>query len=319
MLCSSYATSSQHPAERAAFWRDTNTRFFGRLETQIDAADDFEARMRIYEVGALKVFRIAGSAHRVQRTRPGDDSLSSEYYKLVMRASGRGTLDQCGRRVDLAPGDWSLYDPRQPYEVVSQGATDLLVVLIPRHHLRSFRFDQLHASACADPRARGLYSICSSFLGSMSEQIDGLPDSVGASLADTVLGLVTATLLADKEVEDGHRTPPAVMRLRVKQYIHGHLADADLNIETLAREMRCSKRYLHLAFEGENVTLDRYIWRARLERCRELLLSPGRHSAASIAFACGFNSYAHFCRAFKAHFGASPRDFLRQARSSRES
>lgn len=316
MLCSAYATSSQHPADRAAYWRDTNTRFFGRLETQIDAVDDFEARMKVYDVGALKVFRIAGSAHRVRRSRPAEEPLSTDYYKLVMRASGRGSLEQCGRRVELAPGDWSLYDPRLPYTVVSQGATDLLVVLIPRHHLRSFRFDQLHASACADPRARGLYSICASFLGSMAEQIDSLPDTVGTSIADTVLGLVTATLVADKEVEDGQRTLPAVMRLRVKQYINAHLADAELNIEMLAREMRCSKRYLHLAFEGEEATLDRYIWRTRLERCREMFLSPGRQSAASIAYACGFNSYAHFCRAFKAHFGISPRDFLRQTRGN---
>lgn len=316
MHCSAYATSSRHPAERVAYWGDTNRRFFGRLDTQIDAVEDFAARMKVYDVGALKVFRIAGSAHRVQRSRASEDSLSTEYYKLVMRVSGGGTLEQCGRRVDLVPGEWSLYDPRLPYKVVSQGATDLLVLLIPRHHLRSFRFEQLHASACADPRAHGLYSVCASFLGAMAEQIDRLPDSVGTSLADTVLGLVTATLHADKDAGDEQRTLPAVMRLRVKQYINVHLGDPDLTIETLAREMRCSKRYLHLAFEGEETTLDRYIWRTRLDRCRELFLAPGRHSAASIAYACGFNSYAHFCRAFKAHFGASPRDFLRQTRKN---
>ncbi|MEP7101777.1 MAG: helix-turn-helix domain-containing protein, partial [Burkholderiales bacterium] len=31
-----------------------------------------------------------------------------------------------------------------------------------------------------------------------------------------------------------------------------------------------------------------------------------------IAFAWGFNSSAHFCRLFKAHFGVSPRDFQRR-------
>ncbi len=316
MQCSAYATSSQRPEDRAAFWRQTNDRYFGRLETRIDGAEDFDACMKVYDVGALKLFRIAGSAHQVQRTRSSDETPQADFYKLLLRAAGRGSLEQCGRRVELAPGDWGIYDPRLPYTVTSRDAADLLVVLIPRPHLRSLRFGQLHASACADERARALYSICASFLGSIAEQIDRVPNTAGASLADTLLGLVTATLVADEDADDGQRTLPAVMRLRVKQYVCAHLADPDLTIAAIARAMRCSKRYLHLAFEGEGVTLDRWIWRTRLERCKQLLERPGRQYAAEIAYRCGFNSYAHFCRAFKANYGVSPRDVQQRARAA---
>lgn len=312
MLGTAYATSSRHAGDRVAYWKETTSRYFGQLDTETEAATDFDARMTVYDVGMLKVFRIVGPSHVVRRTRPCADNPAADTYKLVLRSAGRGVVEQCGRRVALGPGDWSIYDPRVPYSLFNEGVGELLVIQIPRHHLRDFRFDQLHASACADQRAAGLYTICASFLGSMAQQIDSLSNGVAPALADTVLGLVTSTLATDKEGGDGAHALPAVMRMRVKQHVNAHLGESDLSIDRIAREMRCSKRYLHRVFEDEGITLDRYIWRTRLERCREALGQAGHKSASGIAFAWGFNSYAHFCRAFKSHFGISPRDCLKE-------
>ena len=67
-------------------------------------------------------------------------------------------------------------------------------------------------------------------------------------------------------------------------------------------------------FEDEDQTLDRFIWQMRLERCSEALRNAAgrRISVSEIAFAWGFNSSAHFCRAFKAQYEMSPREFQRR-------
>ncbi|TGR77322.1 AraC family transcriptional regulator, partial [Mesorhizobium sp. M2D.F.Ca.ET.223.01.1.1] len=84
----------------------------------------------------------------------------------------------------------------------------------------------------------------------------------------------------------------------------------------ISRYMGCSRRYLHRAFEGEGMTLERFVWDRRLERSKEELLSPARASASisEIAFACGFNSSAHFSRAFKSKYDLAPRQLRERVR-----
>ena len=56
------------------------------------------------------------------------------------------------------------------------------------------------------------------------------------------------------------------------------------------------------------MTLERFVWDRRLERSREALLASADVSISEIAFACGFNSSAHFSRAFKAKYEVAPRE-----------
>ncbi len=62
------------------------------------------------------------------------------------------------------------------------------------------------------------------------------------------------------------------LRDRIKLYVLNHLGDPDLSITKLAAATGCTKRYLHMAFQPENVSISDHILKARLERCREDLL-----------------------------------------------
>jgi AraC-like DNA-binding protein len=66
-----------------------------------------------------------------------------------------------------------------------------------------------------------------------------------------------------------------------------------------------------LLFQGENNTVNRYIWDLRLEKCRADLANPlHRHrTITEIAFAWGFNNSTHFSRIFKERFGLSARAY----------
>jgi len=103
------------------------------------------------------------------------------------------------------------------------------------------------------------------------------------------------------------QTKRATLRERAQAYIGRHIREADLSVEKIATALNCSKRYLHLVFNAGEETVSEYVWRQRLEGCRAELGDPAfRLTLTEVAYAWGFNSSAHFSRAFKERFGVSP-------------
>ena len=89
-----------------------------------------------------------------------------------------------------------------------------------------------------------------------------------------------------------------------KSYIHSHLNDENLSGEQVSHSLNISRRQLARAFELEGISVNRYIWNLRLDKCREDLLSGRANnlSVSDIAFKWGFNHSAHFSRLYKTRF-----------------
>lgn len=311
----SFSTLSEHPSERAACWGRICNGYFGGLDIDLPEEGSLDGELTAFEVGALNMIRMDATSHRVYRqsTRPAFPT--DDHYKLLLQLKGHGEFHQNGHYARLQPGDWNLYDPQIPYSFSNLGSTSLLVVLVPRNRLKGFRLPSTHAATLGQKRLQGMPLMFASFLGSMAEQLPMLPNAIGQSMSETLLGLLTSTMSIDQEGTAVQTPMPSVLMARVRQFIQAHLAEPDLTIERIAREMRCSKRYLHKVFEDSDCSIERYIWQARLERCRTLLAAPEerRRSISEIAYACGFNSSAHFCRMFKRQFGFSPTEFRQQS------
>lgn len=310
MFSTEFSTTSQPVSHRAEFWAVTTTSFFGHLETDTDATEDFNARLTVYQMGDLKVFRIDGPGHRVRRTNTAEETPATDSYKLVLQVKGTGVIDQGGNTIVLNPGEWSIYDPRLAYTIANKGPMEELVVLIPRHPLRNFHLREVQCPLTGRADLNSMQALFSNFLHSLSDHLPFLPDAAATTFADTTMGLLVSTLATRQTEKDLQKGNPDVMRVRVKQLVNSQLSDPGLSIDHIAHELNCSKRYLHRIFEDEGVTLDRYIWNSRLERCREALEAGriGAGSISQIAFAWGFNSNTHFCRMFKLRFGMTPRE-----------
>ncbi|MEJ1962050.1 MAG: helix-turn-helix domain-containing protein [Gammaproteobacteria bacterium] len=97
-------------------------------------------------------------------------------------------------------------------------------------------------------------------------------------------------------------------RSDARRFIEAHLKDPDLTPRVVAGALRVSPRYLRMLFAEEQKTVSAYILRRRLEACAKQISSAlwrGR-TITNIAFACGFNSTAHFTRVFRNHFRLTP-------------
>lgn len=128
-----------------------------------------------------------------------------------------------------------------------------------------------------------------------------------AELAGTILSLLDLSL-PGRNGQPVAPSPAATLRQRVKAYIRLHLRDPDLTIDRIAAALSCSKRYLHMCFADEGLSITEFIWTERLDQCRRELEGEtlaGR-TITEVAFSWGFNSSSHFSRLFKKRFGAPP-------------
>jgi AraC-like DNA-binding protein len=96
------------------------------------------------------------------------------------------------------------------------------------------------------------------------------------------------------------------MYVRAQVFIREHLRDPDLSIDQISAALGCTKRYLHMLFSDRGMTVSDYIWRARLQNCRQELEAHGGKTITDVAFSWGFSSSSHFSRVFRKYFGIVP-------------
>jgi AraC-like DNA-binding protein len=114
------------------------------------------------------------------------------------------------------------------------------------------------------------------------------------------------------EAAGGRAEPPFTARVRA--IVLAHLADEAFTVEALAAEVALSYSQLHRRLTAESgVAPQEFVRRVRLEAAARLL-ADGAGSVSEVAYAVGFVSLAHFSRAFRAQFGASPSAYAQAGR-----
>jgi len=113
-------------------------------------------------------------------------------------------------------------------------------------------------------------------------------------------------LLQREELREHSRTPYGHFMAQALEYIEKHITEIG-EIEELCRALHVSRAALYREFETAlNVSPKRYINQKRLQMARELLLLG--EDAARVALRCGWRDYSAFYRAYRTHFGHSPKD-----------
>lgn len=93
--------------------------------------------------------------------------------------------------------------------------------------------------------------------------------------------------------------------------------DSPCSIDVLARALNTSRARLNRAFARDLGAAPADFWRRiRLHAARELL-SGRRRTVTEVAYDTGFCDTAHFCAAFRRHFGLTPQEFRRMVQDSR--
>lgn len=315
----SVSTSGVGISDRHEFWEAGARFMFGALILEELSPQPFEGHFSYTSIGDLTFCRLsARSPHRVSRTQAvaaGDDR---PFLKAVLQTRGRSILSQSGRTAALNSGEWTVYDAGEPYSVALSADGEFSMLLVPRSKVASRSLDLRGLVLRPFSASRGLGKLIWNLIGNTVDQIPELPIRSSFDLGEIVAQMTRLALFDSLSVEDretaamGFHSRDA-LRERVKLYISAHLRDADLSIEKIAAVTHCSKRYLHMIFRPEEVSISDYILKARLEHCRADLLSSAcaHRSITEIAYSWGFNNSNHFSRSFRREFGIAPRDLRR--------
>jgi AraC-like DNA-binding protein len=306
------STESAKPSKRLGFFKETVSALFG-IEPKIISTAPFVASWEFASLGGIGFCRLKSSAHQLAHVGAKRDC---DNMIVVLQIRGSQDFQQGNREVLLAPGQWSVYDMAKGDTVNVSAGSESLMLVIPHEKIDSKCYELNQLTVRPFSGGVGVGKLAWNFMRSAFEEISTFDSQFGSEIVDTISHLIRLTLLdcsGDAAVQSGQ----GALRDRIKSYIRMHLRDPELSLDQIAAALKCTKRYLHMAFQGEGITISDYIWQFRLDRCHAEILNPNSRAKVitDIAFSWGFNSSAHFSTAFKERFGAPPNRYRKDEQS----
>jgi AraC family transcriptional activator of tynA and feaB len=242
------------------------------------------------------------------------DQSGEDYFKVIYQLAGETIICHEDRMARMVCGDWVFLDSLQPHSLehtLTHYEHVILILTVPKR-VFSARLPNpelltgytIHGNA-------GLGRVTYEFVQSLRRDMAQIEPEAKLKLAEILVELLATNLRETLCPAIAAGRNQTVMLLAAKSFIHRRLGDTTLSVSMIAKSLNISKSYLYLLFQGEDTTVNRYIWDLRLEKCREDLANPlHRHRKISeIALAYGFSNITHFSRLFKEHYGLSPRAY----------
>jgi AraC-like DNA-binding protein len=287
-------------------WRDSQARSFlpfeARAETPADAR--FHARVERRAVGPLSIVDYECGCARGRRGPRQIADTDGDLIGFLTLRRGRMGLELDGGTMLAHAGDAVVWDSGAEggFTAVTPIAKRTLVV--PRDLLRA-TLPGFERALSRPLRADGPLALLRQFIDTLFELAGALQGAGQAAAVDGALALARGALTAQVPAPTDLRT---TLILQVPRFVDAHLADPHLSPSMIARAHAVSTRTLYEAFQDTGETPAALIRRRRLERCHAELSEPGHASVTEVALRWGFNDSSHFSRAFRQHFGLTPRD-----------
>ncbi|MDD2725226.1 MAG: helix-turn-helix domain-containing protein [Methylovulum sp.] len=302
-----YSTDDFAAHERLEWLREVIGREYANVEITPPRTGVFN-EMLIYAWDKLRLSVIRSNEITLQRLPREPDLISQDAYFAAIHLSGNYCLLQNGREVFLKPGDMTLYDATLPHLIRCPQPFSKLLVSIPRPILKERVSGIEHCTALHIPGHLGIGSVAANFIRSCADQAGELNAQEFSTLSEHALDLLTLALATVRPTNFNLSKSRSIALHRVKAFVENHLSDPALNPSKVSAGTGLSPRYINLLFHNEDTSLMRYVWRRRLERCRQDIQSDAHagRRISDIAFRWGFNDLSHFSRGFRFLFGCSP-------------
>ncbi|TJY69604.1 helix-turn-helix domain-containing protein [Arthrobacter sp. CAU 1506] len=274
-------------------------------------ANAFVGRMRTAGRDRVFCFEVTAPEHTVERTPELiRECATGEFYKLSLMLQGEGMVMQDSREAVLRQGDLAIYDTTRPYSVISSEGARTAIVMFPRDMIALPPEMVAQLTAVRFDRSHGLAASVSPFISQLMMQLDHFARPGGSRLPHNIVDLLGTMLVSELDLAPEEATHASRMLRQVMGYIEDNLRDPDLKLASIASAHFISSRYLQALFQRNGLTVSSWVRERRLERCHRDLVDPSlaSESVSELAAKWGFLEPTHFSRAYKKHFGLSPRE-----------
>jgi AraC-like DNA-binding protein len=233
-------------------------------------------------------------------------------YFLVYQSQGRSRMRQTGSEAELNQGDLTLIRAQAASEFDLSGAerNEQLCIAVPQRDLHARARGRPISVAERFDGTRGLGYFASQIIrsGGLTGDLTSYEQSqIISQLMDLLILMGTPGVGST----DGVMSKTSQVNLhQIKRLIERRLDDWTLTIEDIAGDYGLSVRQVQRLFQLSGTTFNEWVKVERLERCRRDLMTPELRGTTitDIAFRWGFNDTTHFSRAYRRHFGSSPRE-----------
>ncbi|MBK8160517.1 MAG: helix-turn-helix domain-containing protein [Rhodospirillaceae bacterium] len=267
----------------------------------------YRARVRQQALGVSQIIHCVCDPCEGRRGKAEIAQLQNPVYGILYILKGRESLKQAGRETVLEQGSFTLWDSTRPIEFGLPQDLEKITLLLPQDLVTETL--PMAADLIMRPISgqRGPGALFATHLRALAREGGDLMPARATPVLRATLDLLTAAIAPQEG--DGEGAYHRALRARIQDFILRNLDDPDLDPDRVAAGMGISARQLHRLFHDSGLTVDRWIWRQRLQRCRDALLTSPQARISEIAFTHGFSDAAHFSRAFRDAFGVSPREF----------
>lgn len=317
MQVETFSTDHLPNQGRLRIWQQTMDRLAAvRFGTEPIGAHPFAASVTAYIGSRLRFSELRFSPHVTTHRGQVPATSGKRHFILAYMKTGDALVAQDGRQTVVASGDIVLVDPIRPLRIEAN-AMGVYQIDVCAERLMSVFPQAEGLTSIAFRSDDGAGSILRATLDELFQVAGNLSDTMGNQIADAVPHLIAAAMSALPAASQAVPSRlEAYHQQRIREVIRTNLQNPDLDPRFIARAVGLSPRYVHQLFSHEATTLMNRIQIERLERCREeFKMASLRHrTIGEIAYKWGFTSQAHFSRAFRAHFGMTPRAFRNQSR-----
>ncbi len=292
------------------FWqafRDTVVHLYDTVSLP-DPSEEarFTLSTRTYPTPRAILMRCQGTAFIMARG-PALAARGADQIFILLQREGWCDTDCAGRRGRIEAGDVAIFDYARPFRSAVTDYTNLMV-LVARESVPAALL-AIEPHGLIFPRGSGAARLIGAAMQEFYAQADHLTLSEAEAAIEGIVALTTACArgrLADEEADHVKSRRKAAL-----DYIDAHLGNAQLGSDEIASAANVSRASLYrlLAAEGG---IRAMLSTRRLDEALRLMLADNKdeRSVKDIAKCCGFGGASQFSRAFRARFGAPPRQYL---------
>ena len=242
-------------------------------------------------------------------------------FEVNLILEGTVEIRSQGASYHAGEGDFFVFDPYQPHELRAREGTVLIlsIQISPAFfsdyfpQMESVRFGTEIFHRAASPRHQQLYRQLLELTCCYCQKAPFYELDCAGNINALFRALLDVS--AFTVVSEAERPAQRARQERVRylaERIEGGFSEK-LLLGDLAKELGVDLYYLsHFFREHFGLSFQEYLAKLRCEKARRELLLTDR-SLLDISLSCGFSSPKYFQRAFQKQYGATPREYRRQA------